>query len=532
MGLYACCAIVAASCAILAGPLARGQAPPSGGTIESEVGALRAKALAGKCSEAELSRLSIFQARFDTEHRQAAAELAAWLKAGLDGLDNKAALQKAAKCKEATATADALLRPGFASLEAAAKELADTRCPICGGSGEMDCPQCRGIVLLPCARCNGKRTVGTTFCPDCQGRGVITCPTCKGTPRTPGNSSLGRGVVPCKCKEKSSSGPKALTADKARAIGQAYDVFHRMGLIAVEIYGPSAGACMKPSPAAASQPAPPAAASQPVPPAAASQSVPPAAASQPVPPAAGQLPAKLTLDLGRGVTMRLVLIPAGKFMMGSGRFGNQREVTITRPFYMGIYEVTQEQYQQVTGSNPSRHQAPKNPVESVSWTEADAFCRKLSALTRRKVSLPTQAQWEHACRAGTTTRYFFGDNAGDFDEYGWWEGNVPRPVPRPGIRTVGQQVQPVGLKKPNPWGLYDMYGNVYEWCSDWKDGNPAAPQNAEDPSGPATGEKKVLRGGSCISAGRGDSSTTTSAAPDFRATSFGFRVIVAIDDKK
>jgi formylglycine-generating enzyme required for sulfatase activity len=189
----------------------------------------------------------------------------------------------------------------------------------------------------------------------------------------------------------------------------------------------------------------------------------------------------LTLDLGGGVTMKMAPIRAGKFMMGGGMF--QREVTLSKPFYMGVYEVTQAQYEAVMGANPSRYKGPTNPVESVSWDEAAEFSKKLSEKAGRAVRLPTEAEWEYACRAGTQTAFSFGDDPLALGDYAWHG------------RNSGDTTHPVGQKKPNAWGLFDMLGNVAEWCADWK-GDLFAKGPARDPSGPATGDLRVQRGGS------------------------------------
>ena len=230
----------------------------------------------------------------------------------------------------------------------------------------------------------------------------------------------------------------------------------------------------------------------------------------------------MSLDLGSGVKMEFVLIPAGKFLMGSPqtekdrlRNETQHEVTISKPFYMGKYEVMQEQYEAVTGTNPSHFKGVKNPVETVSWDNAQAFCKKLSAKTGKTVQLTTEAQWEYACRAGTTTRFCSGDADGDLDGVGWYESNS------------GNTTHPVGGKKPNAWGLYDMHGNVLEYCADWAGAYEAGA--ATDPKGPATGTYFVLRGGclyfnpwECRSAIRYDD------APSFRSSSIvGFRLVLA-----
>ncbi len=201
----------------------------------------------------------------------------------------------------------------------------------------------------------------------------------------------------------------------------------------------------------------------------------------------------LTLDLGGNVLMQFANIPAGTFLMGSPETekarssdeGPQHEVTISKPFYMGIFHVTQAQYQQVMGDNPSvAATGPEYPVDNVHWEKAVAFCRKMSEKTGKTVRLPTEAEFEYATRAGTTTRYYYGDDS-DYKlmgEHGWWAGNCK------------DDLHPVGLKKPNPWGLYDVYGNVWQWCSDWyADTYPTEKQT--DPQGPATGQYRVMRGG-------------------------------------
>jgi len=251
--------------------------------------------------------------------------------------------------------------------------------------------------------------------------------------------------------------------------------------------------------------------------------------SPPVPPPAdvaayakehGLEPA-MSLDLGNGVKLELVLIPAGKFMMGSPETEKDRlsdetqhEVTISQPFYMGKYEVTQEQYEAVTGTNPSLFKDAKNPVENVSWDDAQEFCKKLSAKTAKTVRLPTEAQWEYACRAGTETRFYSGDADDDLDGVGWYFSNS-------GITTY-----PVGAKKPNAWGLYDMHGNVWNWCADWYGKYELGA--ATDPTGPTTGTSRVLRGGSwygypwfCRSAFRSIDS------PVVRGIAVGFRLMLA-----
>jgi formylglycine-generating enzyme required for sulfatase activity len=198
----------------------------------------------------------------------------------------------------------------------------------------------------------------------------------------------------------------------------------------------------------------------------------------------------LTLDLGNEITMKLVLIPKGTFTMGSpetegGRAGNEgppHPVTITKPFYMGTTEVTQAQYEAVMGKNPSTFKGTENPVDSVSWNDAVEFGRKLSDRTGKKVRLPTEAEWEYACRAGTKTPFSFGEKEADMGDYAWYNSNS------------GGKTRPVGGKKPNAWGLYDMHGNLEEWCGDSSVESYANPKKV-GPQGPAAGATRVLRGG-------------------------------------
>ena len=224
----------------------------------------------------------------------------------------------------------------------------------------------------------------------------------------------------------------------------------------------------------------------------------------------------MTLDLGDGVSMRFNPIPAGQFAMGSppteqGRSYAelQRPVTITKPFYLGIYEVTQIQWLTIMGTSPSRFSGSDFPVERVSWDDAVEFCNKLSEKTGRKVRLPTEAEWEYACRAGTTTAFNTGD-ALKPDQANFGESRK-------------NQTTPVGSYPANALGLFDMHGNVWEWCADRYGDYPEGA--ATDPQGPERGTNRVLRGGSwghsadfCRSASR------LRLDPDIRYFFFGFRV--------
>ena len=241
----------------------------------------------------------------------------------------------------------------------------------------------------------------------------------------------------------------------------------------------------------------------------------------------------MTLDLGSGVPMSLTRILPGTFLMGSPDTeklrhrdeGPQRQVMITRTFYMGICEVTQKQYEVVMGANPSQFRdRPRNPVERVSWNDAVAFCRALSRKTAKTVRLPTEAEWEYACRAGTATPFSTGqtistDQANYSGYYVYGRGRTG---------AYRQKTVRVASFKPNAWGLYDMHGNVWEWCSDRQ--GPYQKADTQGPKGRRPDRGRVLRGGSwfvnprhCRSAFR------YYLRPDVRNHSIGFRVLVESD---
>jgi formylglycine-generating enzyme required for sulfatase activity len=233
-------------------------------------------------------------------------------------------------------------------------------------------------------------------------------------------------------------------------------------------------------------------------------------------------------------TKRWAWIPPGAFTMGSPASeqdrhsdeGPQTRVTITRGFWMGRYEVPQAEYQALMGSNPSFFTGDLNrPVEQVSWYDAANDCAKLTGAQRAAgrlpggnvYRLPTEAEWEYACRAGTTTRFSYGDDPGysQLGNYAWYDANS------------GGTTHAVGLKQPNPWGLYDMHGNVCEWCleSYWAYVYP--PGSLFDPKAAATGSTHPIRGGSFCQDGGYCRSAKWCEIQDDPCTNIGFRAVLA-----
>jgi formylglycine-generating enzyme required for sulfatase activity len=257
-------------------------------------------------------------------------------------------------------------------------------------------------------------------------------------------------------------------------------------------------------------------------------------------PAHAQLPRTTNNSIG----MKLVLIPKGTFLMGSppsergSEDERQHKVTLTKDYYLSAFEVTQAQYEKVMGKNPSHFQGDRvaerhpetgrvvrdvdsanHPVDSVSYYDAVEFCKRLSELPEemkvgRVYRLPTEAEWEYACRAGSKTALNIGESAKFLGDYAWFDANSKK------------QTHPVGEKKPNAWGLYDMRGNVWEWCSDWYGEYPKVAVN--NPIGPEQGSIRVFRGGSwfnlpaiCRSAIRDGN------GPSIRFDGLGFRVALS-----
>lgn len=232
-------------------------------------------------------------------------------------------------------------------------------------------------------------------------------------------------------------------------------------------------------------------------------------------------PVVRTIDLGDDAQIRLVLIPAGEFDMGSppseeareNDEGPVRRIKIGTPFYIGRCEVTQAQWKAVMGHARSNFKGPDFPVDGIRWAEAVEFCKRLGEREPETFRLPTEAEWEYACRAGSTTPYSFGDDAPFLVEHAWFNSNS------------GGKTHPVGQKASNAFGLHDMHGNVWEWCSDWYAEYLSG--STVDPMGPPEGSSRILRGGSwfctpgpCRSANRGWNT------PHIQDDDVGFRVVM------
>jgi formylglycine-generating enzyme required for sulfatase activity len=236
-----------------------------------------------------------------------------------------------------------------------------------------------------------------------------------------------------------------------------------------------------------------------------------------------------TFDLGGGIKIEMVLIPAGQFMMGapeSDRMAESNEkpqhrVRISKPFYLGKYKVTQDQWEAVMGENRSAFRGPKYPVNGVNCDDCQKFIKKLNdkfPSRGGKFCLPTEAQWEYACRAGSTTPWCCGNDVSKLNQYAWYEGNNEFAI------------HPVGLKKPNAWGLYDMHGDLWEWCADIYDRRYYAISPSNDPTGPAYPGQRVLRGGSWnVGPNYARSSRRSWLGPTVGSFLHGFRLAMSSD---
>ncbi len=233
------------------------------------------------------------------------------------------------------------------------------------------------------------------------------------------------------------------------------------------------------------------------------------------------------------IGMKFVYVEAGRFMMGSGfspedvaeRYGGEakwyndelprHEVTLTKPFLIQITEVTQRQWIDIMGVNPSGFEycGENCPIEKVSWNDAQEFIRKLNEREQTdKYRLPTEAEWEYACRAGSTTAFSFGNDQKDLEGQAWY------------TRNSWNWTHQVNHKTPNSWGIYDMHGNVWEWCQDWYGDYPSGP--VSDPKGPSSGSRRVSRGGSWRNAARFcRSSYRYGVDPAYRRPTGGFRLV-------
>ncbi len=226
------------------------------------------------------------------------------------------------------------------------------------------------------------------------------------------------------------------------------------------------------------------------------------------------------------LNMEFIRVPPGTFLMGSteNQEGSTKErprheVHISKPFYLGKYEITQEQWLAVMGGvNPSNFLSPTRPVDEVSWHDVQLFIKRLNAREdHSSYRLPTEAEWEYAARAGSEAVYCYGDDPEGLAGFSWYETNSAK------------KTHPVGMLQPNDWGFHDMYGNVTEWVQDRYNKEYYASSPKHDPTGPATGKKRVVRGGSWIN----QASSCRSAArgyysPDYTDSDFGFRIVKTI----
>lgn len=236
----------------------------------------------------------------------------------------------------------------------------------------------------------------------------------------------------------------------------------------------------------------------------------------------------LAVDKSLFAGIAFVKIEAGCFLMGrdtevkesSAVELPQHKVCISKPFYLSETEVTQKQWEAVMGDNPSKSKSPSKPVEKVSWDDIQGFIKRLNEQEGgTHFRLPTEAEWEYAARAGSSTLYSFGEKESQLKDYAWF-GNE-------GYHGSSQEV---GLKKPNAWGLYDMHGNVWEWVSDWYDPDYYHHSPEQDPKGSETGQYRVYRGGSWVGkAVNLRSALRYSGLPSTRTNDIGFRLVRNIE---
>lgn len=267
-------------------------------------------------------------------------------------------------------------------------------------------------------------------------------------------------------------------------------------------------------------------------------------------PGGADLPQELNIDFGDDVKMEFVLIPAGSFLMGS-RQGVKDEmplhrVVISKPFYMAKHEVTQSQWEAVSGKHKWLTQltegdnemaGPTKAMNVLSWNDCQSLIHKMKErFPHHRVALPTEAQWEYACRAGSTTEFSFGDEASRLGEYAFYQGNMNWPG-QPGFRGKAFY-HDVGTKQPNAWGLYDMHGGVWEWCADWYDADYYFDSPLADPTGSESGLFRVLRGGSWFRYAKYARSSyrrffhpeSSSGGVTAWINDFGCRLVINIDD--
>lgn len=236
--------------------------------------------------------------------------------------------------------------------------------------------------------------------------------------------------------------------------------------------------------------------------------------------APGSEPGEVSVN---SIGMKLAYMPPGNFKMGSpktepGRIANEteRRVAFEKGFQIGVTEVTQEEWRAIMENNPAYFTGDKLPVERITWEEATEFCRRLSQKENKQYRLPTEAEWEYACRAGTTTAYYSGADEASLAKAGWY------------LRNSGNQSHPVGQKLPNRWGLYDMHGNVSEWCAERANEDATAPQSTRLEREERT--LRDLRGGSWgLGAGDCRSSSRLRNAGSYRYFDLGFRVVCELD---